>query len=461
MKSKKSIVMIIGMLLVVLLLGAGLPLYITRSHKSAKATQEVGLGQYSEYELFQNTPVMTRKDIAYSKARDVGGGDYMITATNTALSDYKDYLSVLEKNGYEKLLDNGENGLDESVYTAHYQKNGLLLIVSHIVKLEKTTITITEKTQLSDHLFYDEAYIQEHKPGAKTSFHILEMKDLGNSFLFQLKNGHFILYDGGQNQEASYLIEYLESLTPTGEKPIIDAWIISHAHLDHMGVLREIANEPSYAERIYVESVYFDDPSGEMVEVAEVYDDVRALIVYCTTVSQIFKSTDGNGPKLYHPRLGERYYFSDFTIDILYTAELLEPEKWDTWNSSSTVMMFTIEGQKIMLTGDSDWCTQLIYTDMYDKEYFDLDVYQVPHHGINVYKQITSRFKAIRTAFYPTRAIGTVNSENSFIGRKMMNEHLVSVALESMSWAEGTKILTFPYEVGSAKTLPKKFVTEE
>lgn len=462
MKSRNSIVMIMVVLLVVLLAGTGITLYLASLSKPSNETAEkTGMGKYSEYDLFLDVPVMAREDIVYTEAQDVGGGDYMITAGNTALSDYKDYLSVLEEEGFEKVVDNGENGIEGFVYTAHYKKKDLLVVVSHIVNLEKTTITANENALLSEHLFYDEAYVQENQPNAKTSFHLLEMEEVGNSFLLQLKNGHFILYDGGKPSELPYLLEYMEALVPAGQKPVIEVWFISHAHSDHMGILKAFADDKSYAERVYIESVYYDEPSTEMVEIAGIFDTVNKELIYCKTAEQYLKSSDGSHPEVYHPRLGERYYFNDFTVDIIYTLELLPAEDWDTWNSTSTVMMFTIEGQKMMLTGDSDWCTQVVYTDMYDKEYFDLDVYQVPHHGINVYKQLTNRLGTIRTAIYPTRALGTVSGEGSVIGRKTQNEHLISVALEALSWADGTKILTFPYEIGSAQTLPQKFVTEE
>ena len=85
----------------------------------------------------------------------------------------------------------------------------------------------------------------------------------------------------------------------------------------------------------------------------------------------------------------------------------------------------------------------------------------MPHHGINVYKQLTNRLGTIQTAIYPTQELGTVNGEGSFIGRKSQNAHLMSVALESLSWGDGTKVLTFPYEIGTSQSLPQKFVVEE
>jgi L-ascorbate metabolism protein UlaG (beta-lactamase superfamily) len=63
--------------------------------------------------------------------------------------------------------------------------------------------------------------------------HMMELFRLGNSFIFQLKNGHFLISDGGMATDLPYLLDYLDSLVPEGEKPIVDGWIISHAHGDH------------------------------------------------------------------------------------------------------------------------------------------------------------------------------------------------------------------------------------
>lgn len=479
MKNKKLIA-ILAAVLVVVLAGGGYLIYASQKpaapeHEIADPTvhsdidkeqaqsgnTKTGLGVYSEFELFNAVPVMAGESISYAQAVDVGGGDYMITANGTALSDYQAYLADLEAKGFAKLADNGESGLGGAVYTAHYQKDGLHLIVTHIAKLNKTTITATEGTEISEHLLYQDAYVAGNQPGAQTKLHLLELETAGNSFVLQLKDGHFLVLDGGQEEELPHLIAYLESLTPEGEKPVIDAWFFSHCHSDHMGTLVGLSKDPDYVDRICVESVYFDFPGSDQIEKAGGYDNISRLVLYMKTVQTYLKNAEGQPPKVYHPHLGDRYYFSDFTIDIVYTMELLEPEKWDTWNASSTVMLLTIEGQRILLAADSDWCSQVIYTSMYDKDFFDLDIYQAPHHGINVYKQISNRLGTIKTIIYPTSQAGTTFSEGNFLSRKVQNAHLISLAQEALHWGNGTVILTFPYTVGSAETLPQQFRLDE
>ena len=465
MNNKRNVIVLISLLLAVLIIGAGIPLYIVNNNKKEQAEKVAeeknrGLGKYSEFEIFQNVPVMTRKDVIYTEAAEVGGGDYLITAENTLLEDYQYYLSVLEKDGFKKLLDNGEQGIEGYVYTTHYQKDNLLVIVSHLVNLQKTTITATENTVLSERLYQNEN-VATYSADAKTKLHILELESAGMGFAFQLKNGHFVLYDGGVKGELPYLLDYLESLVPAGEKPIIDAWFISHAHIDHMGILASFANNKKYVERVGIESIYFTEPSKEAEKLNGNVDGVTSNLVFCRTATEVLKNSKGERPEMYRMRTGERYYFDDLTADIIYTPELLDEKEWDTWNSSSVVMTFTVEGQKVLLTGDSDWCSQLVYTEMYSKEYFDIAVYQVPHHGINVYRQLTNRLGKIQTAVYPSRGVSGDAGEASFTGRKPQNEHLMSLALESFGYGSGTKVLTFPYQVGTVETLQDKFVTEE
>jgi hypothetical protein len=73
------------------------------------------------------------------------------------------------------------------------------------------------------------------------------------------------------------------------------------------------------------------------------------------------KTADGGKPEVYKPRVGERYYFNDITIEMVYSQELLDSAEWKTWNAGSFVQMFNIEGQKVLITADTEFeCQEII-----------------------------------------------------------------------------------------------------
>lgn len=74
---------------------------------------------------------------------------------------------------------------------------------------------------------------KDHYEGAKTVTQIApndEAKNFGMCYVFSLGEGHFLIYDGlgdrGGDEEKIY--ETMRSVTPEGQKPVIDAWIITH-----------------------------------------------------------------------------------------------------------------------------------------------------------------------------------------------------------------------------------------
>ena len=462
-KKKKAIILAI-VLASVLLVGAGVALALflpKKSNPEPTETEEetrTGLGPHSEFDVFLDVPPLTREDVVYTDAEEVGGGDYMIAAENTSMDDYRDYLSVLEKEGFQKVYDNGEHGLEGFVYTADFQKEDLWVFVTYIVNLKKMTITATEKTVLSDRL---EAVAETTAEDRKTSLHLYEFEGLGMGFFFQLKNGHFLLFDGGTKDELPHLLSYMQSLVPEDEKPVIDAWFITHAHSDHMGILTGFSENKNYVNRVAIESIYYVDPAEKADVINGGADGVTWNLKFCNAAADYVLASDGTNPEMYRPRLGERYYFDGLVADVIYTPDLSPAEEWDTFNSASIVIMITVEGQKVLITGDADWSSQIIYTDMYDKDYFTLTVYQAPHHGINVYRQITNRLGSIQTLFYPAQVLSGGAGPASFTGRKPQNEHLMSLVEESFAAGDGTRILTFPYEAGTSELLPKKFNVKE
>lgn len=458
---KKKLLIMVGILVLVLLSAAGITMMSVLKNKDTSKERKIDESTFSAHtdvEVFQNLPIMEGKDIQFTNVEEVGGENYMLYGEHTTFDEYQAYLKLLEKNGFKKQVDNGDKGINEQVYLAHYLKEDLLVTVIYSVNLERTIINATTETLLSPNLSYEESYVAGNKEGAKTKLHAQELYNIGNSYLFQLKNGHFILSDGGSQDELPYLLDYMESLVPKGEIPIIEAWFITHSHTDHAGIMRGFAENKDYAKRVYIDSIYYNEPNKQAIKQNTGYDStaVNSIRVLIKTASDYLKTSDGTTPKVYRPRVGERYYFNDFTIEMVYSPELLPASEWHTWNAGCFVQMYCIEGQKVLITGDTEFGNQEIYMSMFDSEYFNLDIYQAPHHGINVHNEFTNYCSAVRTVLYPTWRLGSGSSEESELGRVVQNLYLREKAQEAYSFSDGTKIFTFPYSVGSVEILPSR-----
>ena len=399
--------------------------------------------KYSGVDIYKNVPLFDVNNSICGEPVDYGAGNYVVTVENTHKKDYDTYLSKLEANGFTKYADNGE-GLYEAVWNSTYLKDNLVLTVTHMENIHKTYISACYDLPLSKHLFYDEKDVTNNTQSAQTVLHIPEMWRFGNSFIFKLKNGHFIISDGGFMCEAGYFLDYLETLVPEGEKPIIDGWFISHAHPDHSGVIRQIVETPSHAERIFVEGFYYNEPSNAVFAFDQ---GARVQVNFMKKAAQLLYCVDGKHPEICRPQTGQRYYFNDIIIYIIIGQEqnLCENYYQRDFNDSSTWCMFTIEGQKALFGGDGGPGATDIIMRAYDRKYFDLDLFATLHHCLNTFNDFTD-FCKIKTAIF-TRASEPVTNADE-------NQHLKKVSEEWFTRAEGPRVLTFPYKVGSSKILP-------
>lgn len=455
MKNKQTVILV-AILIILLGVGAAMVIYLgTNVKQSQESSSEIDgvrtFADWTEEEVFQTIPAMIVEDTKIGKALDYGGDVYQISVDGTELADYEAYLTTLEGCGFKKHVDNGEEGLDGAIYSTTFTKDELMVTVIHAVKINKTYITAGKDVALSPNLFCDESYVADNVEGAKTTLHMIELYDNGSSFVIQLKNGHFIMNDGGLANDLPYLLDYLESLVPEGEKPIIDAWFISHVHGDHTGWLAELVSDMKNINRICVESIYFSESSESQAAATNAAGLVRSFM----SNYKMLRSSEGKAPILYRPQAGQRYYFNDLTVDVVFTQEQLATvDMAGDYNDASTWLMYNIEGQKFLLSGDAADASSKTVMEMYDSDYFNLDLYCVFHHGINVYNYFTDYIKT-KTILYTSYRCGSLYLTGSH-AHPEENEYLMSIADEIMAYGDGTKILQFPYEIGTSVTMPKR-----
>lgn len=460
MKNKKHIWIVAFLLVLVLLAGAAIVVFqnggqLAGSKNSEKdKTNATTFEPYSVYEEFAEVPIMSGKSIHFDDALDLGNDTYGIHAYETNLEEYKTYLNKLEQEGFTKYTDNGENGLEGYVYKAHYQKEEMLVTVTHLVKQNRTKITVNAKGQVADNLIYSADYAKENKEGAKTTLYFPELYNVGASFFLQLKNGHFIVNDGGTSAELKYLLDDMQALVPEGEKPVVDAWFISHCHVDHVGVFRTFMDEQDLFDRVYVENVYFNEMSNEAADFHNKYDKVKEGLGYVRGVPNLMKSTKGKAPQIYQPSMGDRFYFSDITIDVVFSQDMLTYDEWLNINATSLWLMYSIDGQKVLFPADGIWPAQQFVMKTYDSSYLNLDVWFTPHHGQDIFDQFTDYAERIGTVLHTDTHTNSDYKTDRDGVKVAQSIHLHEVSDEAYSFGQGTVVLQFPYKAGEAKILP-------
>ena len=244
---------------------------------------------WTNHEQLSQVPAMVIRGVQIGKPVDVGAGNCMIDMNGATEEDYVAYLTFLQEQGFELLADNGADGINGEVFCANLKKDEISLSAIYLARLDKVYVIAGRNQKMSQFLTHDVDATKT--PVAKqTMMSMVELRSHGNSFVFRRKNGHFIVNDGGMSYDLIYLIEYLESFMPEGEKPIIDCWVISHAHSDHMGVFYELSTHPDYADRFIVEEILYSQPNAATVDKYEAVNAVAQIYV----AAGMFRTSAGN-----------------------------------------------------------------------------------------------------------------------------------------------------------------------
>ena len=212
--------------------------------------------------------------------------------------------------------------------------------------------------------------------------------------VIQTENGHLIVIDGGNSNDAEGFLSLLEELSG-GKKPVVDLWFITHPHGDHITGFLRFMN--GFHEQYELERVTFNMESGTFG---------------CSALKRWYPNI------IYHKlHTGEHFQLADMQIDVLFTLEDLvrvgsmtceywreglEPEKIPQRrdeNNTSAVIRLTIDGCTALITGDTARQSNLVMMRNYEpNDYAALkaDILQIPHHAWN---NLPDLYRAARPQF--------------------------------------------------------------
>ena len=367
---------------------------------------------------------------------------------DTSPDEYRDYLKKLEEAGFacyttHQITDNLFATYTNDKYTVtagyyDYEKSVRLLIepIAPAVGLESenvyTPVTTSQITMLG--LEY------KNDDGSYTSN--------GLSVLIRLTDGRFVIVDGGFNRakHSEELMRHLKEQSAGYAKSMKDitiaAWIITHPHGDHDGLL---IGKYSDFMGITVERVLVNFLSEtEMVKAdnwsLEYQDVLSAAWTLDATIHQI--------------HVGQVFWFADLKMEVLYTIESFGPRVCTGLNATSIILRMEFGGETVYLsTGDATGDGMEICARMYD-DYLQSDIIQVCHHGYDTWGNDFGTMKAYRIINAPTVLWPQGLNDYPTYKTKEYNSVLFKVSNYKeiyVSGFEGDSItLPIPYTVGTA-----------
>ncbi len=203
---------------------------------------------------------------------------------------------------------------------------------------------------------------------------------IGLCYIVKLANGNAIVVDGGCNNDrcAENIYNTLSKLNVTRNADgqyVIEAWIFTHGHSDHNGVLHAFAN--TYAEKVDVLNFMYQVPSNARISA------VGAGVAGEEAFYELCKALYPNANYI-NPKTGLDYHFGNATISILYTPDVL----WDLDTKityyNDTSLIFAIRGGEtgFLCMGDSGDLAAKTSLSLFDESVYKTGLFQITHHGL-------------------------------------------------------------------------------
>lgn len=332
-------------------------------------------------------PKSRKGDAALKSVVPCGEGNRMATFEGFTDAAYQEYIKVLATDGFSCYSEHENAGNRFSVYTKGNTQVTLYWYptrqIFKVIYGTKGYLPATEKGTVAS--LCTPSITQLGRLAADESAQMVDGVFAngapGMCYILRLSDGRYIIIDGGpvdkEGKDKKALYDFLMANKPaTMEKPVIAAWFITHAHVDHTELAVHFIS--TYSKQVEVEVVAYNFPDFSSISIKE---DVNALLPNAGS----FKAT----VRAYLPQAktlilhtGQTFWVGDAQIEMLYTQENYTPNTFPTANHTSTAFRILLGGKSILILGDceQDICNNL--AEVYGKN-LKSDILQVTHHGVN------------------------------------------------------------------------------
>ncbi len=250
----------------------------------------------------------------------------------------------------------------------------------------------------------------------------------GMSIIYRLSDGSLFVFDGGNGYVRYMLYKCLKDLSGGG-KIKVAAWVMTHAHGDHFGAMKGLL-EGIHKYDFEIQEFWYNRATNT----GEGKGDGVAL-------EKLFNNVAVGDTKVRVLEYGQTYTLDGGRVNakVLCTPANVAGKGGDE-NTNSLVMMLSIGGKKLLMTGDANEIAWNFMVDQHNKssEYsLKCDYLQMPHHAVQAagttagynaanpsYVIIPSTTKLAKSNCTPSDASPTYNFLKNSIGIDTQADYL-------------------------------------
>lgn len=368
---------------------------------------------------------------------DCREGCYMKLYRNVEKNAYSSWIDSLVADGFAILQQTDNNG---NLYTC---LKGEVLVnafftpcdgVLRVAASENTRVPDFEKTQCEGE--------------CQTAFYGFEndqtLIDCGMCLLIQCPDYSFFIVDSGhylQMNDNDRIYKFMRDRTPQGQKVVVNGWLLSHAHSDHVSKFMDFLRYNR--DDVIIEGIYSnlipDDNAAR-----EYWDPEEKLLAH-----KLFKMLGETDIPTYKIHTGQRFYIRNLCFDIMGTHEDIYPQTVKDYNDSSCMVMLTAEGSRVFIPGDASNLASVELVKRYGKT-LKCDVVQMAHHGHNgLFKDAYELLDASIAVFPITR----IKFDEEY-PRIEANRRAIELADRYYITSDGTVKIPLPFSLETVEKLP-------
>ena len=351
-------------------------------------------------------------------------------------NDFKAYLSTLEKDGFDVLQKNEINGNQFAALLKNVQINLLYTPCDSTLRITASEKNLTPNFKKT-----------ECTGDCQTTFYAFEndqtIIDCGMCLMIQCPDYSFFLVDSGhyfQMNDNDRIHKFMRERTPEGQKIVVNGWLITHGHTDHISKLIDFLKYNT--DDVIIEGFYQNlQPSD--------YGNEDGNHEEKEMVEKLFRILDEYSAPVYKLHTGMRFYIRNLAFDVLSTHEDLHPDYIEDYNDSSCVVMMETEGSKVFIPGDAAVMAGKKMEERFG-ETLKCDVAQIAHHGHTGLSTHCYELLGADTVVFPVTRIFF----EADLDRKEENKKAVELASNCYVTGDGTVVVPLPYNKDTVTALP-------